>query len=346
MNASLPRIIALSIRIYRWLLLLGPVEFRREYGEQAIQVFRQCCRDAYRSRGTFGVISLWPATFSEAIIEMTAEHLFPSGGIHRMLPTMRRSMIATFWAFVLFTMAYTALGHTTDPRAPFDAVGSAHPEVAYAYAIVSYSGEIALLAIALGGLPILFTAVKHAIPGGLRNVVKLFAIKPKQVLLLFGAALLITICFLGYLLATEFIFTAPSTTCQPGVCVAGEPFLLLALAFIALVAGITLFVYLILVITAAFSLAVLRSEFNAALLRFALVPIAMLTLVMGAATIAAAFWLIRLWMVAPQFATSPSGLGNGQTAWVVAIIAAMALATFVTASAFRNGFRSSRLSTV
>jgi len=99
----------------------------------------------------------------------------------------------------------------------------------------------------------------------------------------------------------------------------------------------------ILAITASLSGAVLRSEFGAGMLRFALVLIALLALVMGAATLAATFWLIRLWIVAPQFATSGSGLGNGQAAEVVAIIAAMALSTLVTAGALGSGLKASRL---
>ncbi len=59
--------------------------------------------------------------------------------------------------------------------------------------------------------------------------------------------------------------------------------------------------------------------------------------------LATAIWTIRLWVDAPQFAASGSGLGNGQTAWVIAIIAAMAVSTVVTAGAFTSGLRASRI---
>lgn len=204
-------------------------------------------------------------------------------------------MIATFSAFVLFIIAYTALGHTADPRAPFDAVGRIHPEIAIAYTIVAYSGDIALLAIALGGLPILFTAVKRALPDGPRNVLKLFVMKPKHALLLLGAALLITICFLSYLLATEYIFGSPATPCPPpNQCLFEQPPLMVLLNLVAIIGVITVFVFVILAITASLSLAVLRSEFSKGLLRFALVPIAILALMMGAATLSATVWVIRL----------------------------------------------------
>lgn len=339
---SQSRIVALSVLLYRGLLKLAPGTFRRDYTIPALQDFRQCCSDAYRERGSLSVLALWPLLFGEALIGLLVEHLSELFGRKRpMLPTIRRSIIATLSAFVLFIMAYTALGHSADPSAPFDAVGSIHPEIGIAHTIVSYSGEVALLVIVLGGLPILFTAVKHAIPGGLLNVLKLFALKPKQALLLLGASLLITIFFLGCLLASQYIFGPPSCTPTNG-CVAGLPPLVLALGFAAIIAVITLLVFVILAITTSLSLAVLRSEFSKGLLRFVLVPIAILTLAMGTATLAATIWLIRLWMAVPQFAASASGLGNGQTAWVVAIIATMALATLVAAGAFVSGLKACR----
>lgn len=258
-----------------------------------------------------------------------------------MLPTIRRSMIAAFGAFVLFMLAYIALGRTADPSAPFDAIGRIHPQIGIAHSLLAYSGVIALLAIILGGLPILFTAIRHAISRGPRNVIKLFVIRPKQALLLLGVALLITICFLGYLLATQYIFGPPPCTPTNG-CVAGQPPFILALGFAAIIGVITLFVFIILAITTSLSLTVVRSQFSQELLRFTLVPVAILAVTMGAATVSATVWLISLWVLAPQFAASGSGLGNGQTAWVIAIIATMALATLITIGAFGSGLKASR----
>jgi len=341
---SLPKIIALSTLLYRWLLSLGPEAFRRDYAIPALQDFRQCCRDAYQEQGSFGVLRLCPGLLGETVIGLLAEYLTEIFGRKRpMLSTIRRSMIAAFWAFVLFMLAYTALGRTADPIAPFDAIGRVHSEIAIAYTIIAYSGEIALLAVVLGGLPILLVALKHAVSSaGPRGVLRLFAIRPKQAFMLLGVALLISVCFLGYLLGTEAIFGLPSCTASSG-CLAGQPLLVLVGGFAAIIAVITLIVFVILLITSSLSLAVLRTEFGTGMLRFALVPIAILALVMAAATLATATWMIRLWIVAPQFAASGVGLGNGQTAWVIAIIAAMALSTIVTTEAFRSGLRASQL---
>ncbi len=339
----LPKIIALSLFLYRCLLNLGPAAFRRDYAAPALQDFRQCCRDAYQKQGSFGVLCLWLGLLGETVPGLLAEYWTELFGRKRpMLPAVRRSMVVTFWAFVLFLFADAAFGHTADPAAPFDAVGHVHPEIALTHALVAYSGEIALLAIVVGGLPILFTAVKHAIPGGPPSVAKLFGMRPKQTLLLLGAALLITICSLGFLLATQYIFGPPPCTSTNG-CVAGQPPLLLALGFAAIIGGITLCVFVVLAISASLSLAVMRSEFGMGMLRFALAPIGILALTMATATVATAMWTIRLWIDAPQFAASASGLGNGQTVWVIAIIVAMAVSTVVTAGAFTSGLRASRV---
>src|SRR5258708_20378071 len=173
-----------------------------------------------------------------------------------MLPTVRRSMVAVFWAFVLFLFASIALGQTADPVAPFDAVGRLHPEVAITYAIFTHSGEIELLAVLLGGLPILFTTVKRAFAGGPFSVLKLFLIKPKQALLLFGAALLISICFVGYILATEYIFGSPSPPCPAAQqCLGLQSPGLLVLDLAAIIGSITLGVFVGLGLSASLSLA-------------------------------------------------------------------------------------------
>jgi hypothetical protein len=339
MNTSpTPKIISFSVALYRWLLNMAPAEFRREFAASTLQVFRQCCRDAYQQKGAIGVICQWPALFSEAITGLLAEYLFPynRGGRGYMQQTVRRSMITTFCAFVLFGIGYVAIGRVADPVEPFNAVARLHPVIGIAFKIFTYGGVLAFLVIVLGGLPILFTAIKRAMSGGLLGILKLFVIRPKLTLKLLGAALLIAVCSLGFLLATEAIFSPPQP-CTPGICVSSQPVILIILGFAAILGLVTLFVFVILTITTSLSQAVLRSEFSAAMLRFALFPIVTTTLIMACATIAAAFWATSLWIAAPQFAASNAGLGNGQAAWVIAIVLSMAFATTLSATALRNG---------
>ena len=338
---QLPKIVFLSLLLYRWLLNLGPASFRHDYGKPALQDFRQCCRVAYQKQGSLGVLRLWPGLLGEAVSGLLAEYWTEFFGRKRpMLPTIQRSMVGTFGAFVLFLLAYAAFGRTVDPVAPFDAVSRFHPEIAFTYTLVAYGGKIALLALVLGGLPILFSAVKQAIPDGPRSVIKLFQIKPKQAVSLLGAALVVTVCSLGFLLATQYIFGSTPCSATNG-CIAGQPPLLFVLDLAVIIGCITLGMFVVFAISTSLSLAVLRSEFSAGMLRFALVSIGIIALAMATTTVAASIWTIRLWVDAPQFAASGSGLGDGQTVGIIAFIAAMAISTVVTAGAFTSGLRSS-----
>jgi len=73
---SSPWIIRLSVSIYRLLIRgLGPTTYFREYGNLTIQLFRECCQDAYRQRGIPGVLALWLPSFRDAIAQMVIEVL-------------------------------------------------------------------------------------------------------------------------------------------------------------------------------------------------------------------------------------------------------------------------------
>ena len=70
-----PRIVLFSMRLYRWLLRLGPNEFLQEYEEIMLLDFRQHCRVAYKQRGTYSVLCLWPPMFIRAIVDMSTERI-------------------------------------------------------------------------------------------------------------------------------------------------------------------------------------------------------------------------------------------------------------------------------
>jgi hypothetical protein len=65
-------LIALSERLYRALLILYPGEYRREYGDLMVQVFRDMSRDKYRGQGRVGLALWWCAALldlSRTVIE-------------------------------------------------------------------------------------------------------------------------------------------------------------------------------------------------------------------------------------------------------------------------------------
>lgn len=73
MRNRIPWIIACSLLLYRWLLILAPDEFSDEYADPALQVFRQYCWDTYHEQGTRGVLRLWLPTFTDALYGILAE---------------------------------------------------------------------------------------------------------------------------------------------------------------------------------------------------------------------------------------------------------------------------------
>lgn len=65
--------LAFSERIYRALLLLYPADYRREYGGQMAQVFRDVCRDRYRQAGLVGMALWWCATLLDLTFTVIEE---------------------------------------------------------------------------------------------------------------------------------------------------------------------------------------------------------------------------------------------------------------------------------
>jgi hypothetical protein len=80
---SAPWIVRLSVSVYREIIHdVGPTSYFRPYGDLTIQLFRECCQDAYRQRGIlenaqyihFGVImygtgQIWLANARLEVIE-------------------------------------------------------------------------------------------------------------------------------------------------------------------------------------------------------------------------------------------------------------------------------------
>lgn len=94
-----PQIIMLSMRLYGWLLRLGPKEFRQAYEEEILKDFFRCCHQAYSCTGICGVLQLWPSLFTKAIIDMSAEHF----SIYRQLTcSLRKGLLAeVFFKFLV-----------------------------------------------------------------------------------------------------------------------------------------------------------------------------------------------------------------------------------------------------
>lgn len=128
------RLATLLTRIYTLLLRLYPEPFRREYGDQMAQVFRDCCRDASGSRRELA--SLGFATLSDLIATAAAER-YAQMTIRRWLFATLRSMggLAAFVASGAL-LSYVALMITVLFLIPWD-VGFP-PEGTFAAAVNSF----------------------------------------------------------------------------------------------------------------------------------------------------------------------------------------------------------------
>lgn len=238
-------------------------------------------------------------------------------GIYSMAHKLRVSAIAVFCAFLLFALAFIALQQIVDPRALFNAVASSHPDLQFSFTTIVVGAEIAFLAMVVGGLVILSVTVAKAI-----------AARRRDVLARFGSAILLVMLFV----AASIIF---------------QGFLYGNAGF----SGIYILIFLAVLIAATVLIVqgILRTEFSVKLLRYMIIPMAITGLAMGVSCIAALVWLLRLWVDAPQFATSQSmgpglagGLG-GSTGYAI-IVVIMGLTTALAIAALVRGLRTNTAS--
>ena len=101
-HLPLPWIIRCSMRLYRWLLCLGPASYRRQYGDLTLQLFQACCWDAYRRQGIRGVLGLWLPLLSDGVAQMVAEQF-----------SERKSSMNSLWQRFNHTVVIPMFGSLT-----------------------------------------------------------------------------------------------------------------------------------------------------------------------------------------------------------------------------------------
>ena len=67
-------IVAISVKIYRTLLVAYPAKFQQEYGSHMVQVFRDCCLRMVHQGGVYGMARLWAVTLFDLIQSVVSEH--------------------------------------------------------------------------------------------------------------------------------------------------------------------------------------------------------------------------------------------------------------------------------
>ncbi|MGZ3581946.1 MAG: hypothetical protein ACXWP6_04300 [Ktedonobacterales bacterium] len=297
-----PWSVAATLRIYRLLLGFYPRGFRVAYEADVLQVFRQCCGDAYRERGTAGVMRLWLPAIADLFIGAVADYCGLVVEAWRRSMSMdraRSSAITVFCAYIAFVLAgmgFQKLSEYDD----FTDAAKAHTLIGVSFNVILYGSAVALLAVLVGGLPLAFAALRSALSARRVDILLLFAVP----VVAFGA-------LIGY----GAIAKALS---------GGEK---LHLGFLGLIGVLILGA---IASTAAVSLAVKRSQIGGKLMYFSRIPATVATLAMLAMCLATIAWGLGLRSNVPQLYNGNDGLVATNTAvnWL-SIVAVMTIATVI-----------------
>lgn len=102
----------LSARVYAVMLRGYPSAFRREFGREMWQVFRDRCRESARAGGGHGLVRLWAETLLDLLSTAPREHAekLLEGG--RLMKTLRTVVLAlAAYAFALLVAAPLFVRH-------------------------------------------------------------------------------------------------------------------------------------------------------------------------------------------------------------------------------------------
>jgi hypothetical protein len=284
-----------------WLLRLYPVAWRERYGDEMRYVLEQ----------HHITLKTW-LNLALGALDAHLHRDLLTGKVVPMLQRLRSSAITTFCAFVIFELAVGFLGRTTDPAPPFDAVARVHPEIGIAYRVIDDVFIIVALAVLIGGIPVVLSAFRRTVLIEKRNVFSLFALRWRDVMLLYLGSLALVVGYLIFSILTSILSHQPQPAFPPGML----PLLVVFLLVLALVPfGIAL-------VTALIAVAVARSDISLGVLRFARIFMVIATLAMLVGLVATCYWTARLWIDDQAFFDSNAGLAGG---WPMLIIIPMML---------------------
>lgn len=100
----------LSCRVYKFLLVAYPSAFRRQYGHQMQQVFRDCYRDEAR-RNQFAIASYWMRTLLDLVLTATKEHSEHFRKDHTIMSTLRRDIVSLVGCTAIIVIAFALLSY-------------------------------------------------------------------------------------------------------------------------------------------------------------------------------------------------------------------------------------------
>jgi hypothetical protein len=96
----------LSCRVYKFLLIAYPSAFRREYGHEMQQVFRDCYRDEARRNQLAGY---WLRTLIDLVLTATKEHSEKLRKDHTIMST--RDIVSIVGCAAIIVIAFALLSY-------------------------------------------------------------------------------------------------------------------------------------------------------------------------------------------------------------------------------------------
>jgi hypothetical protein len=292
----------------RWLVRLYPQAWRERYGEEFLALLEE--------RRASSVGNLFDVAFGA--LDAWLEPQVTSGRSTVVVERMRGSVLLVLWGWVGLVVAGIGFQKMTEYE---DFIRAARDSVAVgvAYYTVMVGAVLALAAVAVGGLPLAFAAVRKAVEERRRDVPLLFCVPPLSL-----------VGFVGYvLLVTKVIYPALG---HPAVHDASNVALFLSLVGVFLLAAVAS--------AWAVSAALGRSAVGGRTVRFALYPAAVAAFAMVVVLAGTAVWGLALRAHSTALYTGDDGiLATPTYATWLAIVAVMAASTAVALAATARGLR-------
>jgi hypothetical protein len=101
---------SLSHKLFRLTLFAYPREFRREYGTQMAQLFRDCYREQ-ESRGAGAAGHLWLRTLADLLVSAPREHLESLQKESSVMTSMQRNALALGTCLAIIVIALLLLSY-------------------------------------------------------------------------------------------------------------------------------------------------------------------------------------------------------------------------------------------
>ena len=135
-----------SERVYRLFLYIYPARFRRAYGHQMAQTFRDCCRTARQQAGTKGLLDLWVHTLYDLVVTASTEQISAGLSLLKHLFGLAKEYPMSNYALNLDVALRTDIGRTRQFNE--DAMISAVPQDPQ---VMQKKGALFVVADGLGG---------------------------------------------------------------------------------------------------------------------------------------------------------------------------------------------------